>query len=860
MPIDDPDDLTLTLRLRAAFVDRVGEAEALSVALLQHRARIDGNLIDSGHLRNVLCFYGEGGVGKTELSRQLADWVAGSPAPAHWGPPPTTRVDAVVRWDVNDSRGGLDPVTLLAALRVQLGLVERTWPAFDLSFSALHRAVRPGIELTLRAPRSGTTTLSDVVAGLVSDAAALTGIGVAGGAGAAAVGISRGVLARAHARSIARRTAREYPKLEQLLSDCEAASSVVEETAELAGRAAFMLTLQVDRMEPTERPLIVVFVDHMERLQVAGERHLGEATLNRLVARLPYCLFVVTGRNSLRWHEQASPLPTSGPAAWPLLSTETPPHDEPRQHQIGNLSESDAAEFLSERFQQESITVPPALIAELARETDGWPLHLHTIVDVAIERTAAGRALTAGDLGGSFPSLVERLLSDLPGDVADAFRAACLLPYFDIEFVAAAGALPSGPVERLLRRQLVRPNPGSVYPYRIHDRLRELVRQTGSAADGGWGERDWAQHAERALAEAKRRFDSAMERMDDVAAIESLALGINVATENDVFDGWIIRAIRTGPSIDGLAPLIPASAEADTPPDLADTLEFLELKARVARDDVTLDLDVITRRGSPISSTAGRFRAYELRKRGRIDEAVQQLEWLLEEYNDQPAVYRNQIVTTLRLARRFSDALVRAADLTEVQRQSQLASIARRHGRYDGSSAQFESQVRGATSRRFQIELTGDWLNIRHRELGITNDEALAVLATASATNQLKATSDALSVLAQMHLFDDELFERYFGALVELNGRRFQVFDGLALTLALRAWTTDDMRLAIQAREVANVPFRSATWLATEVLLEHLGVPLDPVETQWLEPYEVVRDRWLALLGQTVDRARARAT
>ena len=74
-------------------------------------------------------------------------------------------------------RGGLDSVALLAALRVQLGLVERTCQAFDLSFSALHRSVRLAAELTPKSQRSGTTTLSGVVAGLVSDSAALTGIG-----------------------------------------------------------------------------------------------------------------------------------------------------------------------------------------------------------------------------------------------------------------------------------------------------------------------------------------------------------------------------------------------------------------------------------------------------------------------------------------------------------------------------------------------------------------------------------------------------------------------------------------------------------------------------------------------------------
>lgn len=73
------------------------------------------------------------------------------------------------------------------------------------------------------------------------------------------------------------------------------------------------------------------------------------------------------------------------------------------------------------------------------------------------------------------------------------------------------------------------------------------------------------------------------------------------------------------------------------------------------------------------------------------------------------------------------------------------------------------------------------------------------VLKTASASNHQAAISMALSVLAQMHLFDDR----------EMNRRRFQVFDHVALTLALRAWATDDVGLARHAREIANVPFRA---------------------------------------------------
>jgi hypothetical protein len=208
--MEDPD--RLDSREQKIFIDRVDEATVMRNALRQHRERMDSNRVSSTVLRNVLTFYGHGGVGKTDLSRHLAEWIdAETDAPSQWGAPPDTTVSAVVRWDVNDSRGGLDPLPLLIELRRQLGRLEASWPAFDLAFGAFHRSLRPGVELRLRAPRSGSTTLSDILAGLVGDVIAGTDVAISGGVGAAAFGVGRSLITTAHARSRARKTLNEYP-------------------------------------------------------------------------------------------------------------------------------------------------------------------------------------------------------------------------------------------------------------------------------------------------------------------------------------------------------------------------------------------------------------------------------------------------------------------------------------------------------------------------------------------------------------------------------------------------------------------------------------------------------------------------
>lgn len=741
--MDDPDDPT---RLgKSLFVDRVSESEALRTTLLKHRARVDVNDIDPKALRNVLMFFGDGGVGKTELSEQLEGWIMGNPRRVeHWGNAPETSVDAKVRWELNDSHGGLDPLALLTNLRNQLGSIQTAWPAFDLAFGALHRALRPGIELRLRTPKSGSTTFSEVLAGLTGDVLGEAGVAASGGFGAAAFSLLR--FLRSTVKGMA--ALKQFPSLEQLIADCESASGSLEETSRLAGRVAFMLTLEFEKMQ-RDRPMVVVFVDHMERLQVAGQGHLGEATLNRLIARLPYFLFVITGRRSLRWHERSTELPESGVRTWPLLSTEDPPADEPRQHKIGYLAEPDAQQFLRSSFEFHGISVERGLVEHLAKVTGGWPLHLHTIVGVASERATRDQALTADDLGGGFPELVDRLLSDLPADIAEAFRAACLLPYFDEPFAAAAGEVRSGAVEQLLKRtQLVLQNKGSAYPYRIHDTLRLVVRQAGSDAMGGWGAADWERHARLALAEAQRRFTNALAEDEDPVAIQSLALGLNVASEHSVFESWLVDAIRSSPSIQGLAPLIAANPEDGAPEDLIDMFDFLRLRVNAAIDDVTDELNDIVNRRTAISSTAGVWRAYDLRNRGKIDQTLTQFETLLRDFNDRPDLYRNQIVTTLRLDRRYQDALQRSGELLDTQVRMQRSAIDRAHGKFDGASQTFEQRVREATSRRFQVELSGDLLLMRHREHGVTEQEAQAVYTTALAAGHPLAQVDSLSVIA----------------------------------------------------------------------------------------------------------------
>lgn len=844
------------------FVDRVDEARALDSALREHRARIEADTITPRELRNVLTYYGDGGVGKTALSSRLTQWLKGEldPLEDEWGTQPPVGVDAIVRWDQNDSYGAVDVVELLVALRARLGAIRKSWPAFDLAFAEFFRLMRPGQDLRFRTPGHGETTLAEVVGGLVTDAIAVSDVAISGGLGAGTFGIARRVLAGSYARSKARRTMAEFPQVAEILRACDDLPGTPRDVALTAARLCFLFSCEIQRMEPTERPTVVIFVDHMERLQVPGRNHLGEWTLNKVIARLPYFLFVITGRNSLEWHDPAAThLDERGRTRWPLLPTDPTPSDEPRQHRIGNLSAVDAARFLQGAFAREGVLVEDALVAHLARSTDGWPLHLDTLVAVAGERQDPVRALTAEDLAGPLPSLVDRLLHDLPADEADAFRAACLLPYFDVDLVAAAGSVPRGAVERLIHRTIVRPNLSSPYPFRVHETIRELVRAAGASSDGGWADGDWVDRAERALSEAAQRFEASMESHDDIGALESLALGLNVAAENGVDGDWLVPAIRRSPSISGLSLLLPATDPAATTADVADILRFLRLRTPT-REDVTDALRDLVEHRTSISTTAGLWRAYDLRFRGRTDEAVAQFDVLLSEFGDRPELYSYQRAVTLRLARRFHEALAQSPTLNASQQERLRAGIRRSHGAYTGDDARELLEIANRqTRRRFQMELLSDWLVVKHRETGVPLEVAVELYDQADLIGHQVAKATIIGVIAQSQIYDDAIFEARLAELEELSNRRSRPYTSWTMVLAMRAWARDEPEHARRAQEIANsLSFRSSSYIATEILLEELGYPVTPQPTQWLEPYADVRKRWLTVLAAVKDRAAGR--
>ena len=168
----------------------------------------------------------------------------------------------------------------------------------------------------------------------------------------------------------------------------------------------------------------------------------------------------------------------------------------------GQLSDEDVRRIYEQARTGAGWNLPDDVITELVVRADGLLLHIDAVLALLhnLERALPGRTYSIGDLGGELPQVVVQILEVLSPDEANAFRAACVLPSFDVDLAAAVARESSGAVERAIQYALVEENDeGSVYPFRVHDEVRRLVRLDRKSA-GYWSDGDWREAAEHGMA------------------------------------------------------------------------------------------------------------------------------------------------------------------------------------------------------------------------------------------------------------------------------------------------------------------------------------------------------------------------
>lgn len=830
-----------------AFVDRVPESVALRKSYERQYQRLIGvEPLQSDVFPNVLVFFGGGGLGKTGLSKRLERWMSGGLSDAkEWGVWPHQTVTSV-RWDFHTSTGNVDLVQLLLTLRASLVPWGRSWGAFDIALGRYLEAVRPGqqdnLGLTGNAEDQVLRTFKGVAAELgLSPIATLT---------PASVRYVCNELQMAHHRE------HRLWSREGLTDVLTGAESITQgsQNPDVVVDLLYVLSEEIAAIAPAERPVLVFFLDPFERVQ----NQLGESVLADLIAALPLALFVVTGRNKLRWAEPGyTRLTVAGPAAWPGLVEGA--IDDPRQHILGRLSDDDTRLFYRSRRDRSRWNMSDHVIEGLVQRSGGLPLHIEAVLKLTenLQKANPGIEFTGEALSGELPDVVTNLVDTLTREEADAFRAACVLPAFDVALAAAVGKVHGQEVERAINDALIEKDESSVYPYRVHDEIRRLIRLDRTSR-GAWSEQEWKDAARRGMDEAIARVEAGHAQSSDETQLAGLALAINLGFEWDQYPSGLAKLIHDGPSIVGLAPLIPPLSEAKTGSAIGDLIQFVHAMT-VSYIDAGDVLKAINSPHPEVDRYARLWSAYRLRAVARFDEALAELRELVQRYPDKARTAQNQIGVTLRTSRRFVDALDHIRSVRPDRIEDYERSINRLHGIPDLDAAGTARKLSETTSRRYQSELEVTDLVRRSRfEGGVDPREVDIAMERALDRGQRSDYRNCLLLKGYDALADNQ---RYADALARLEEHMASYGStapsGVHLR-CLRALLTGDPEDARAGYEtlVARLRPRGTAWIPAEVWLEELGYEIPPVDSQWLIPYDQVRANWLVVADRIIERAK----
>ncbi|TFD45387.1 hypothetical protein E3T55_18815 [Cryobacterium frigoriphilum] len=475
------------VQAQRVFTNRVSEAEAFFDAM--HRVQIELSRPDlvtnlSGPRRNILSFYGHGGIGKSALSKHLESLALrrGDSAPERTGAVPVT-----LRYDLS-STSARDPESILLALRATLAHAGIKAPAFDLAFAYYWSETHPGQPLTAYlAPSSFTnragqsldlgSIIQDAATDIISTAADVSTFGGVG----TVFRLTKRVAASVSQNLSSSRALKDCPHLAEALTE----ENMLDLRLFLPHFLAWDLH-QVQRAAPVESAAVVVFFDSWEDVQAdALTRGCLEDVLSQWVYLMPNMLFVVTGRDRLQWGEgdSARYLSRTGALQWPsLVLSES---GETNQHLLGALSYNDSRTFVVGATA--AAPIEPTVLHALIEQSGGHPDYLDAIIDLWQSALSGAAPLTADSARGGVAQVYQRVFRGLTTIEQDLLVAASLVPAFGEpllgELVPQAG--PSQ-IVRFVRRHFVESTTSDWLPYRLRPSVTDLVRASRSNSTLSW--------------------------------------------------------------------------------------------------------------------------------------------------------------------------------------------------------------------------------------------------------------------------------------------------------------------------------------------------------------------------------------
>ena len=845
-------------RCNDMFVGRKKEALDFKCAVAQHRVALDGSECDGGNVecaKNVLVFHGMGGSGKTALSRELEQWACGEGGNSDWGYIEEA-VDITARIDLHRSQGNVDPLELVLVIRRMLGGVKKKWVAFDWLFATWLASAHPKEGDFLRDNAVGSEELMSNIMATVSnimiDFGALSTAGFLTAWGVKKVARS---FVKQNDHRTAIKTVANQEWFRDLLSRCADLPTRDNPHHELLIEAVCFLGQEMDAM--SHCPLAVVFVDAVEKLQRTEDvRREGECALQEIIWNLPQVLYVVTGRNQLDWGSVGRDnLTHVGPGLWPGLSGSDGGSD---QKSLTMLSQVECRAYVHSIEEKNDLVVSNEVVEELIESSGGLPQYLKLALDVAHRYKENGLGVISKEaVSGSLGALVELVLEGIPEDERRALRAAAMLSKFDCRLVAVAAQVDQGCVERAMTRSLIEFDfKESMFPYRMHDAVREAIRHAGVHVEGGWSEIDWRSAAYRVLGEFEVRIQDAIEQGDDKQNIRLTSMAISLVSEENVEAGfmsdsgvrrdWLARRVLHGPSIRGLYPHIPTASRT------AYGQGFIDfINARVDRGSFEYRISVLKKLSfshHPLGRSAFHHWGYVLREAEQFDEAIEVFDRAVDVDRTQLRLYQRRL--TMVMGRRFSDALRGGPDWLELSgggREGIEAAVdfwqgipGMRYRRYLLRAGKRTRERRMRESYEYQANI------IWQKEFYYSGLSESEIVTFVSDMEEIGYRYGVVGGLLALTLHDPFKSEKD-GVIDRLEAMSSRVPHRWAMFAKVAsAWARGDRNQILQVVEsLREVSHPHSGWIPTEMLLGYLGFDVLSPEAQWIDPIDDVQRRWV---------------
>ncbi|MFD5840035.1 hypothetical protein [Streptomyces chartreusis] len=623
------------------FTDRVDEYTAFAEALRLHTRRIrEGSaILGTAARRNVISFYGIGGIGKTELSRRLESWARGELAePGDWSESPPI-VDTVrsVRIDFHGSRV-VDAVDVVLRLRAAVAARNLRFPAFDLGLAAWWSLARPGTALP------DLTSGAFDVRGQITDTLneTLNEAGATFGVGPLTVRTGIRIVEAVREKRLRGRALRQCEPLVRIMEQTQ-----LDPSDYVAATLCGLLSWDLENLPANERPVTLAFADAAEYVQ--GDDRMQERLLNRIVHLTPGVLWIVTSRNRLDWDAEhlRQLLPATGPETWPGLRLAA--QDDPRQHLVGNLSDTDVERYLrAASGTAGNPMLSTGVIDRIRHGAHGLPLYLSLSLSVA--RAAQGRQPTEEAFGRPLPELATRAFANLPENERELARAASLVPRFDADLVSRAVGGRLGDAHRLCRRTLVTEDDHPLFPHRLHDAVRAAITHEPVTEPGAWAQDDRTAMARRLLESLRDRSEALL--YDSEQRLGVLEIAAALCAEHDLRTVWLGNALSDLPGFARTAQRLPPPTDDTWMGQLSGLFEAWR-QGRHGEQRISCLEEFLTRPLQADIRNRARIRlAYLHRTRGDFETSLGIMRELLNE-KPESELLRYQVARTLHSLGRF---------------------------------------------------------------------------------------------------------------------------------------------------------------------------------------------------------------